>query len=71
MISSIHHDAVLHTATGTNDGVNVVSPKSNSGFDTGLLSTGQEKDITFDKEGTFNYFCEVHPLMWGAVIVSH
>jgi plastocyanin len=65
-----NHDAVVHTATGTNDGTNVVSPTPNSGFDTGLLSTGQEKQITFDKEGTYNYFCEVHPYMRGAVIVS-
>jgi plastocyanin len=65
-----NHDAVVHTATGTNDGTNVVSPTSNNGFDTGLLSTGQEKQIAFDREGTYNYFCEVHPFMRGAVIVS-
>jgi plastocyanin len=66
-----NHDAVVHTATGTNDGTSVVSPTPNAGFDTGLLSTGQEKQITFDKEGTFNYFCKVHPYMQGAVIVSN
>jgi plastocyanin len=66
-----NHDAVVHTATGTNDGTSVVSPTLNAGFDTGLLSTGQEKQITLDKEGTFNYFCKVHPYMQGAVIVSN
>jgi plastocyanin len=66
-----NHDAVVHTATGTNDGTSVVSPAPNASFDTGLLSTGQEKQITFDKEGTFNYFCEVHPYMRGTVIVSN
>ena len=60
----------MHTATGTNDGINVVSPTSNSDFDTGLLSTGQEKQITFDKEGIYNYFCEAHPFMRGVVTVS-
>lgn len=65
-----NHDAVVHTATGTNDEINVVSPTSNNDFDTGLLSTSQEKQITFDKEGTYNYFCEVHPFMRGVVTVS-
>ncbi len=64
-----NHDAVVHTATGTNDGINVVSPISNSNFDTGLLSTDQEKQITFNKEGRYNYFCEVHPFMRGVVTV--
>jgi plastocyanin len=66
-----NHDAVVHTATGTNDGPRAASPTPNAVFDTGLLSTGQEKQITFDKEGTFNYFCEVHPYMRGAVNVSN
>jgi plastocyanin len=65
-----NHDAVVHTATGTNDGLSAASPTPNAVFDTGLLSTGHEKQITFDKEGTFNYFCEVHPYMRGAVNVS-
>jgi plastocyanin len=65
-----NHDAVVHTATGTNDGINVVSPISNSDFDTGLLSTGQEKQIPFNKEGIYNYFCEVHPFMRGVITVS-
>ncbi len=64
-----NHDAVVHTATGTNDGINVVSPISNSDFDTGLLSTDQEIQITFNKEGRYNYFCEVHPFMRGVVTV--
>jgi plastocyanin len=66
-----NHDAVVHTATGTNDGNSAASPTPNAIFDTGLLSTGQEKQITFGKEGTFNYFCEVHPYMRGAVNVSN
>jgi plastocyanin len=66
-----NHDAVVHTATGTNDGTSIASPAPNAVFDTGLLSTGQEKQITFDKEGTFNYFCEVHPYMRGAINVSN
>jgi plastocyanin len=70
-LSFRNHDAVVHTATGTNDGTSVVSPTPGASFDTGLLSTGQENQITFDKEGTFNYFCEVHPYMRGTVIVSN
>jgi plastocyanin len=65
-----NHDAVMHTVTGTEDGTNVVSPTPNNSFDTGLLSIGQEKRVSFDKEGTYNYFCAVHPFMRGTVIVS-
>lgn len=65
-----NHDAIVHTATGTDNGTNAVSATPNNSFDTGLLSIGQEKQITFDKEGAYNYFCAVHPFMRGVVIVS-
>ena len=31
---------------------------------------GQSFSHTFDTEGTYDYFCEVHPWMQGAVVVQ-
>jgi len=65
-----NHDAIDHTATGTNDGTNVSSPAPNNTFDTGLLKIGEEKQVTFDKAGTFHYFCSIHPFMRGTLTVT-
>jgi plastocyanin len=54
-----NHDAIIHTATATD----------NHSFDTGLLQSGQQKQITFSKPGTYNYFCQVHPFMRGTIVV--
>ncbi len=63
-------DAILHTATSTNDEIGTVSPSPSDSFDTGLLMGNQEKLIEFEKEGTYNYFCTIHPFMQGTVIVT-
>ncbi len=65
-----NHDAIIHTVTGTNDALNTKSPTANNLFDTGLLKMGEEKEITFDKPGTYNYFCQIHPFMQGTVTVT-
>ncbi|MGI0060509.1 MAG: cupredoxin domain-containing protein, partial [Nitrosotalea sp.] len=39
-------------------------------FDSGPFKPGQLWSFTFDKEGTFQYFCTIHPWMVGAVVVS-
>jgi len=65
-----NHDAIDHTVTGTNDGTEVSSPAPNNTFDTGLLEIGEEKQVTFDKAGTFHYFCSIHPFMRGTLTVT-
>ena len=45
-----------HTATG-------------SGFDTGILRSGQSGSATFKQAGTFSYKCTPHPFMTGTVRV--
>jgi len=55
----INIDSVSHTATA-NDG----------SFDTGYLSQGQSKSITFDRKGVYDYYCRPHPWMKGKVIVE-
>ena len=39
-------------------------------FDSSLFMAGTTFSATFDEEGTFDYFCMVHPWMAGQVIVS-
>ena len=58
-------DTVQHT---------VVSGNPNDGsdgiFDSGLIKTGGSFSYQFTKEGTYDYFCTIHPWMTGAVTVS-
>jgi plastocyanin len=56
-ITFTNKDGVAHTATGR-------------GFNTGTISPGHSKAITFSKKGTFMYHCSIHPDMHGKVIVE-
>ncbi len=38
-------------------------------FDSGTLDEGSEFSTSFDRTGTFAYFCQIHPTMQGAVRV--
>lgn len=50
-------DPTPHTATGKN-------------FDTGPISKGKAKSVTFGKKGTFAYHCSIHPTMKGTIVVK-
>jgi plastocyanin len=52
-------DDTAHTATA-----------DDSSFDTGDLNKGDSKTITFDKPGTFTYYCRFHPFMKATVEVQ-
>lgn len=39
-------------------------------FDSGLFAPSQTWSYTFTRAGTFQYFCTIHPWMYGAVIVD-
>ena len=39
-------------------------------FDSGHLDPNQIFAVTFEEEGTFDYFCTLHPWMMGKVIVE-
>ena len=39
-------------------------------FDSGLVMSGNTFEFTFDKAGTYDYFCMVHPWMTGEIIVN-
>lgn len=57
-------DTAAHTVTsGTPDGIDGV-------FDSGLFMSGNTFGYTFDKAGTYPYFCMVHPWMIGQIGVN-
>ena len=39
-------------------------------FQTGDILPGQKTSLNFDKIGTFNYHCGIHPSMHGTIIVT-
>lgn len=39
-------------------------------FDSKILGPKKEFSFKFDKKGTFDYFCQLHPTMVGKVAVS-
>ncbi|MFL5761257.1 MAG: PQQ-dependent dehydrogenase, methanol/ethanol family [Thermomicrobiales bacterium] len=53
-----------HSATSTVSETNAVQ------FDSGILQPGESYSFTFDKAGTYDYFCVPHPFMRGKVIVD-
>jgi plastocyanin len=55
--TNTHH--VGHTVTSTS-----------SEFNSGDIQPGQSFRHTFDKSGTFDYYCFIHPSMVGKVTVS-
>lgn len=60
-----NNDATLHTATsGTPDS----GPSGE--FDSSYLAKGKTFQHTFDKAGTFDYYCTLHPFMVGQVVVK-
>ncbi len=62
-------DTVGHTVTSgkptDNDAGSLFDSSS-----AGLIKPGASFQFTFQNEGTYNYFCQVHPWMTGQVIVS-
>ncbi len=57
-ITWTNQDSAPHTATAS------------GGFDTGTLTQGKSKTITFTKAGTFPYVCTFHPYMKGTITVT-
>jgi plastocyanin len=58
-ITWVNHDDVPHT---------VVSPDKK--FRSKALDTDDQFSFTFTDAGTYNYFCSVHPVMIGKIIVK-
>ena len=59
-------DSTLHTVTSGS----AESGKPGTIFDSSYLTGGKTFQHTFSSEGTFDYFCTLHPYMKGQVIVN-
>src|ERR687886_836107 len=62
----VNNDAEVHSVTSGLES----SADRGKLFDSGLLNTNQTFEYTFDKPGTYNYYCTIHPIMTGLVNVS-
>jgi plastocyanin len=60
-VTWINHDEEPHTV------VNAGNPRQ---FKSGALDTDDKFTFTFDKPGTYEYFCSIHPHMTGTVVVK-
>jgi plastocyanin len=58
-ITWTNHDDIPHTVVST-DGV----------FKSKVLDTDEKFSFTFDKPGSYAYFCSIHPKMTGKVVVQ-
>lgn len=59
-------DSQIHTATSGAVG----GEDSGSVFDSGILSPKATFDFTFDTAGEYDFYCTLHPQMFGKVVVS-
>lgn len=58
-VAWVNDDSTVHTAT-SNDGI----------FDSEVLFRGDSFSYTFDIEGEYPYFCDIHPNMVGTVVAK-
>src|SRR5947208_9854830 len=59
-VTWINKDTTSHTVTSNQTGQ----------FDSGTLGVGATGSHTFTTAGTYYYYCTIHPMMWGVVVVS-
>jgi plastocyanin len=63
----INDDSTLHTVTsGTPEG-----GQSGTQFDSSYMAADKTFEFTFEKAGTFKYYCTLHPYMKGKIVVSN
>lgn len=58
-VTWVHESPMPHTITG-----------NASGLGSSTLYNGQTYSHTFEKDGLFNYYCDIHPSMTGSVVVE-
>ena len=65
-ITWTNNDLSIHTVSEGNPSIDSIP---SNGFDSGLISPEETFTHTFDKVGTIEYHCTLHPTMLGKVIV--
>lgn len=58
-VTFVNQDSAPHTATA-----------QNGAFDTGRLGNDDNATLTFESAGSFEYFCQFHPMMKGAITIT-
>jgi len=61
-------DTITFANSGPTD--HTATASDGTGWDTGLLSTGQSASFTFDQPGMYTYLCTPHPFMVGQILVA-
>ena len=59
-VTWINLETTAHTVTSNTTGQ----------FDSGPITTGQSWSHTFTQAGTYHYYCSIHPMMTGTVVVT-
>ncbi|WP_428324237.1 cupredoxin domain-containing protein [Nitrosopumilus sp.] len=71
-VTWVNSDSLPHTVTSVSStGAEKPTPEDEDGlFDSGFMSGGDEWSYTFDVEGEYYYYCQLHPWMEGEVTVQ-
>ena len=65
-VTWVNNDDFVHTVvSGTSEAAD-----SGTMFDSGDIAAGETFEFTFQEQGTFDYFCDIHSGMDGQVIVE-
>jgi plastocyanin len=57
-------------SNGDEDAHTVTSADAEATFKSAALDTDDKFSFTFDKPGTYKYFCSIHPHMVGTIVVK-
>ena len=68
-VTWVNSDALPHTATSKSFDGETIGLDVPNGFDSGMMSGGDKWSNTFDIEGEYYYYCQLHPWMEGTVNV--
>ena len=68
-VTWVNSDTLPHTATSISYDGETIGLDVPNGFDSGMMSGGDEWSHTFDVEGEYYYYCQLHPWMEGTVNV--
>ena len=69
-VTWVNSDTLPHTATSGSADAEFIGVDAPNGFDSGFISGGDEWSHTFDVEGEYYYYCQLHPWMEGTVTVQ-
>ncbi len=59
------------TVTNSDSAPHTLTDKATpAAFDSGTITKGQPRSVTFTKAGTFKYYCQFHPTMAGQITVT-